>query len=128
MTIVPQPGTPCSTGAESIDCAVDDAIAAVAAGDGARAASIVRGAGMSEQSDRLADVIFRAGVVAVDEGRGDTYAPAVATMFTDGGAPLAVATDSFRIAGTLAATNGLTPDQARAGSAAIAQTYAAYAV
>lgn len=124
LPIVPAPA--CS---DQAGCAADRAVEDIAMGRGDAAATVIRETGYAHDAATLGDIIYRAGVEATGPGADDSdYSHAVATAFTHGGVPLAVATDAFRVAGSDVAGGGLTPERAKVGSAAIAETYAAYTV
>lgn len=109
---------------------VQDAKVAIAAGDGARGARIIAANGYATQPRVLADIIYGAGVLAVQADNGDAFSKAVATSFVSGGVTFSTANAAFVHAATLVAVNAPTDKQLLAeigpGGVAILRTELAY--
>jgi hypothetical protein len=110
--------------------AVQDAKAAIAAGDGDTGAKIIRNHGYATQPAVLADIIYGAGVLAVQADNGDAFSKAVADSFVNGGVSWTTAQEAFFQASTLVAENAPDDEQLVAelgpGGTAIVRTELAY--
>lgn len=89
----------------------DDAKAAIGAGDGPRAATIIHDRGYADQPKVLADLIYGGGVIAVRDGHDEAFTEAVATAFVDGGVSPTTAQLAFANAATLVASNAANDPQ-----------------
>jgi hypothetical protein len=110
--------------------AIQDAKVAIAAGDGDRGARIIAASGYATQPRVLADIIYGAGVLAVQADNGDAFSQAVAESFVEGGVTFATANEAFAHAATLVAVNAPGDEQLLGelgpGGAAIVRTELAY--
>ncbi len=110
--------------------AVEDAKVAIAAGDGETGAKILADHGYATQPAVLADIIYGAGVLAVQADSGDAFSKAVADSFVNGGVSWTTAQEAFFQASTLVAENAPEDDQLVAelgpGGTAILRTEGAY--
>lgn len=110
---------------------VQDAKVAIAAGDGEAGARIIAAHGYATQPRVLADIIYGAGVLAVQADNGDAYSMAVAESFVEGGVSYTTAQAAFVHAATLVAVNAPHDEQLLAelgpGGAAVLRTELAYA-
>lgn len=84
---------------------VVDAQQAIGAGDGTRAAEIIRDHGLADDPDALAEIIYRGGVIAVREGNDDEFTHAVAEAFVDGGVDVVTAQLAYAHGVLLVAAN-----------------------
>jgi len=109
---------------------VEDAKAAIGAGDGATGARLIRENGYYTQPQVLADMIYVAGVIAVRSGKGDSFSKAVAQSFVEGKVSHSTANTTFVHAVAVVLTNAPHDDQLLAelgpGGAAILRTELAY--
>lgn len=109
---------------------LQDAKVAIAAGDGDAGARIIRVNGYASKPRVLADIIYGAGVLAVQADNGDAYSMAVAESFVEGGVTHATAQVAFVHAATLVAVNAPGDEQLLAelgpGGAAVLRTELAY--
>jgi hypothetical protein len=74
----------------------------------------------------LADIIYNAGVIAVDSGKGDAFSDALPIAYLRGGVTQQVANRSFQLAAMTVFQRGATPEQGRVGALAVLKTNAAY--
>jgi len=110
--------------------AVHDAKVAIAAGDGVTGARIIAQNGYATKPAVLADIIYGAGVLAVQADNGDAFSKAVADSFVNGGVSLWTANEAFSQAAMLVAENAPGDQQLAAelgpGGAAVVRTECAY--
>ncbi len=103
----------------------EDAAAALGAGDGMTAGRIIL-ANYSTQPAVLADIIYDAGTIAVNSGKGDAYSDALPVAYLHGGVTQLVAERSFSLAAFTVLERGATPEAGRVGTLAVLKTNAAY--
>lgn len=84
---------------------VVEAQQAIGAGNGARAAEIIRDQGLANDPKALAEIIYRGGVIAVREGNDDEFTHAVAEAFVDGGVDVLTAQVAYAHGVRLVAAN-----------------------
>jgi len=110
--------------------AIQDAKVAIAAGDGEAGARIIAANGYATQPRVLADIIYGAGILAVQADNGDAFSIAVADSFVNGGVTHATANTTFVHAATLVVVNAPHDEQLLAelgpGGAAVIRTELAY--
>jgi hypothetical protein len=110
--------------------ALQNAKVAIAAGDGAAGARIIARNGYATKPAVLADIIYGAGILAVQADNGDAFSQAVAISFVKGGVSLWTANEAFSQAATLVAVNAPNDQQLLAelgpGGTAIVRTECAY--
>jgi hypothetical protein len=74
----------------------------------------------------LADIIYDAGTIAVNSGKGDAYSDALPVAYLHGGVTQLVAERSFSLAAFTVLERGATPEAGRVGTLAVLKTNAAY--
>lgn len=99
---------------------------ALADGDGATAATLIKSRNYQGEPQVLGDLIYDAGAIAVEQGTGDPFSDAVPVAFLGARVPYGVANLAFAGGGRTAVVRGLTPEQGRVGGTAVAKTNAAY--